>query len=95
MAHVITRACGSDGGCIIERSVDCLVSDHRCGLLSSVNAEATGFAELPRGRCAELFDKQQWQAIDAAERARGRRAGHPRIEFTTAETTSRASEVHV
>ncbi len=66
-------------------TIELLLEDARAGLLARGDAAATAESveELLASRGVEYVSYAGWEAIDAAERARGEPQGRPRIKFST------------
>jgi ferredoxin--NADP+ reductase len=61
-----------------QETVDALVADANAGLLVEPRATSSELRRLVEDRVAAAIDLRGWRAIDAAERADGRREGRPR-----------------
>ncbi|MGD1170034.1 4Fe-4S binding protein [Mycobacterium seoulense] len=72
---------GTNKSCSLQ-TVHALVADFNAGELSDPVAEPDALAELVRARQPDAVDARGWQAIDAAELARGGADGRPRSKFT-------------
>ncbi|MDI3315423.1 MAG: FAD-dependent oxidoreductase [Mycobacterium sp.] len=68
--------------CCSMQTVRTLVGDFNDGLLSDPVAGPGALSTLVRKRQPDVVDAAGWQAIDAAEIARGNLAGRPRNKFT-------------
>lgn len=72
-------------------TVSGLLDDLRAQRLPQAATDAADFDTLLRDRCPEHLTRADWQAIDAAERARGSARGRPRVKFTTAAELAEAA----
>ena len=72
---------GTNKSCALQ-TVQELVADFNAGLLTDPADRPAALDELVRARRAGVVDAAGWQAIDAAEIARGAAAGRPRNKFT-------------
>lgn len=70
---------GTNKSCALE-TVERLVADYNDGTLTDPTQR--GLDRLVRTRQPDVVDAAGWQAIDAAEVARGEAANRPRIKFT-------------
>ncbi len=69
-----------------QETVDALVEDVEAGRLGAPEApEAAAVEELLRERGVDFVSYPGWQAIDAAETARGEPQGRPRVKFVRVE----------
>ncbi len=75
---------GTNKSCAMQ-TVAALVDDFNAGLLADPGGRPAALARLVRDRQPDLVDADGWRAIDAAEIARGRARGRPRLKFTSAE----------
>ena len=68
-----------------SETIELLLEDARAGLLARGDASATAESveELLASRGVEHVSYAGWEAIDAAEQARGEPQGRPRIKFST------------
>jgi ferredoxin--NADP+ reductase len=68
-----------------SETIELLLEDARAGLLARGDASATAESveELLASRGVEHVSYAGWEAIDAAEQARGEPHGRPRIKFST------------
>jgi len=68
-----------------SETIELLLEDARAGSLVRGDASATAESvdELLSSRCVEHVTYAGWEAIDAAERARGEPQGRPRIKLST------------
>lgn len=64
------------------QTVQQLVDDFNAGLLPDLHNRPSALDRLVRARQPDVVDAAGWQAIDAAEVARGRLDGRPRNKFT-------------
>ncbi len=71
---------GTNKSCA-QQTVQNLVDDYNAGLLTDPNAKPAALDKLVRDRCPEMVDAAGWNAIDAAEIARGG-DDRPRDKFT-------------
>jgi ferredoxin/flavodoxin---NADP+ reductase len=71
---------GTNKSCA-QQTVQNLVDDYNAGLLSDPTARPAALEKLVRGRCPDMVDAAGWNAIDAAEIARGGEH-RPRGKFT-------------
>jgi ferredoxin/flavodoxin---NADP+ reductase len=72
---------GTNKSCSLQ-TVQALVADFNAGKLTDPAAKPDALAELVRARRPDAVDDRGWQAIDAAEIARGSDSGRPRNKFT-------------
>ncbi len=72
---------GTNKSCAVH-TVQRLVDDFNAGLLPDPVSRASGLDSLLRSRQPDVVDAAGWQAIDAAEVARGGADGRPRNKFT-------------
>ncbi|MEI6253438.1 MAG: FAD-dependent oxidoreductase [Mycobacteriaceae bacterium] len=72
---------GTNKSCSME-TVAALVDDFNAGLLTDPAGRPAALRRLVLDRRPEAVDAAGWQAIDAAEIARGQAAGRPRVKFT-------------
>lgn len=72
---------GTNKSCSMQ-TVATLVDDYNAGLLPDPDARPAALSRFVRDRRPDMVDAQGWRAIDAAETARGRAAGRPRVKFT-------------
>ncbi|CAN5386341.1 FAD-dependent oxidoreductase [soil metagenome] len=72
---------GTNKSCALQ-TVQQLVADYNDGALADPARDARALDRLVRHRQPEVVDSAGWQAIDAAEIARGEAAHRPRIKFT-------------
>ena len=72
---------GTNKSCALQ-TVQELVADFNAGLLTDPADRPAALDKLVRARRAGVVDAAGWQAIDAAEIARGAAAGRPRNKFT-------------
>lgn len=73
---------GTNKSCALQ-TVKQLVDDFNAGLLSNSVGKLSALDKLVRVRQPAVVDAAGWRAIDAAELARGDRAGRPRNKFTS------------
>ncbi len=73
---------GTNKSCAMQ-TVAALVDDFNAGLLDDPAGRPSALTGLIRDRQPDAVDAAGWQAIDAAEIARGQVAGRPRVKFTT------------
>ncbi|APE25626.1 MULTISPECIES: FAD-dependent oxidoreductase [Streptomyces] len=73
---------GANRACA-EETVGTLLADAVAGALPAPVGTAREFRRLARSRSRRLVDARGLAAIDRAERARGQRAGRPRIKLAT------------
>lgn len=73
---------GTNKSCALQ-TVQALVADFNDRLLTDPAAGRAALAKLVRERAPDTVDAAGWQAIDAAEIARGVADGRPRDKFTT------------
>jgi ferredoxin--NADP+ reductase len=73
---------GTNKSCALQ-TVQALVADFNDRLLTDPAAGPAALAKLVRERAPDTVDAAGWQAIDAAEIARGVADGRPRDKFTT------------
>ncbi len=73
---------GTNKSCSMQ-TVAALVDDFNAGLLADPVGSPAGLRRLVADRRPEAVDANGWRAIDAAEIARGKAAGRPRVKFTT------------
>ena len=73
---------GTNKSCAMQ-TVAALVDDFNAGLLPGPAAKPAALAKLVRERQPDVVDADGWQAIDAAEIARGQAQGRPRVKFTS------------
>jgi ferredoxin--NADP+ reductase len=78
-----TGGIGSNRTCAAE-TVDTLLEDAAAQRLLQPTGSRRQFAKLVRRRQPESLGRRAALAIDQAERARGSRAGRPRVKFATA-----------
>lgn len=72
---------GTNKSCAMQ-TVAALVDDFNAGLLSDPGFRPSALARLVNERQPEVVDRAGWRAIDAAEIARGKVLGRPRLKFT-------------
>ena len=72
---------GTNKSCALQ-TVQQLVDDFNAGLLSDPTGRPSALDRLVRARQPDVVDTAGWQAIDAAELARGNADGRPRNKFT-------------
>jgi ferredoxin--NADP+ reductase len=72
---------GTNKSCSMQ-TVATLVDDFNAGLLADPAGSPAALRRLVSERRPEVVDAAGWQAIDAAETARGVAAGRPRLKFT-------------
>lgn len=72
---------GTNKSCSFQ-TVQALVADFNAGLLADPVAKPAALATLVAARQPDVVDSVGWQAIDAAEVARGGGDGRPRNKFT-------------
>jgi ferredoxin/flavodoxin---NADP+ reductase len=82
---------GTNKTCAMQ-TVSALVDDYNAGLLADPPRPAAALRRLLARRSPEHLDADGWRAIDAAESARGRRTGRPRVKFTTVPELLAAAE---
>lgn len=73
---------GTNKSCSMQ-TVATLVDDFNAGLLANPQERSAALGRLLRARLPDVVDDAGWQAIDAAETARGVAAGRPRVKFTS------------
>ncbi|WP_099022157.1 FAD-dependent oxidoreductase [Mycolicibacterium palauense] len=73
---------GTNKSCALQ-TVRALVDDYNAGLLPEPSGRPGSMDKLIRHRRPGVVGASGWRAIDAAERARGRAAGRPRVKFTS------------
>jgi ferredoxin--NADP+ reductase len=73
---------GTNKSCALQ-TVRQLVDDFNAGLLRDPAGKPSALDKLVRARQPAVVDAAGWRAIDAAEVARGDRAGRPRNKFTS------------
>ena len=73
---------GTNKSCALQ-TVQKLVADYNDGLLADLVAKPAALDKLIRARQPDVVDATGWQAIDAAEVARGSADDRPRDKFTT------------
>ncbi|MFD6161334.1 FAD-dependent oxidoreductase [Nocardia sp. NPDC060256] len=66
-----------------QETVDQLLADFADGSLANPSRSRESLTELLAERQPDAIDHAAWQAIDAAERAAGRRHGRPRVKLTS------------
>jgi ferredoxin--NADP+ reductase len=67
-----------------EETIDCLVEDLRSGALAAPEVNDRGELEaLLRSRQPNLVTVDEWRAIDADERDRGRAQQRPRVKLAS------------
>jgi ferredoxin--NADP+ reductase len=64
-------------------TVALLLADSEAGLIGGSDAAAGDVDALLAERGVEVVTQTGWEAIDAAERARGEPQGRPRVKLTT------------
>jgi ferredoxin--NADP+ reductase len=73
---------GTNKSCSMQ-TVASLVEDFNVGELSDPVARPSALRRLVKSRQPDVVDATGWQAIDAAETARGATDGRPRVKFTS------------
>ncbi len=73
---------GTNKSCAMQ-TVATLIEDANAGRLAAPARRPRDLDRLLRGRQPHLVDAAGWQAVDAAEVARGLAQGRPRVKFTT------------
>jgi ferredoxin--NADP+ reductase len=82
---------GTNKSCALQ-TVQQLVDDFNAGFLAEPNSRPSALDKLVRARQPEVVDAAGWQAIDAAEVARGGADGRPRNKFTSVTDMLAAAE---
>ncbi|MET0896336.1 MAG: 4Fe-4S binding protein [Mycobacterium sp.] len=81
---------GTNKSCALQ-TVQQLVADYNDGKLADPGQRPHALERLVRSRQPQMVDAAGWQAIDAAEIARGEAAGRPRVKFTAVADMLRAA----